>query len=42
MVGFFEQLSAAEAHGEVTPEMLNEISEANNMEVVGPVPDTYL
>ena len=42
MVGFFEQLADAEAKGEVTPAMLGAISEANSMEVVGPVPDTYL
>jgi quercetin dioxygenase-like cupin family protein len=42
MVGFFEQLAEAEANGTATPERLNEISEANHMGIVGPVPDTYL
>jgi quercetin dioxygenase-like cupin family protein len=42
MVGFFEQLAEAEAHGTATPERLNEISEANHMGILGPVPDTYL
>jgi quercetin dioxygenase-like cupin family protein len=42
MVGFFEELSAAEATGTATPELLETIAENNNMEVLGPVPDTYL
>jgi quercetin dioxygenase-like cupin family protein len=42
MVGFFEQLAEAEANGTATPERLNEVSEANHMGIVGPVPDTYL
>ena len=42
MVGFFQELAGAEADGTATPERLNEISEANHMVVVGPVPDTYL
>ena len=42
MVGFFEELAGAEANGTATPELLDEISERNHMEVVGPVPETYL
>ena len=42
MVDFFEKLAALEAAGEVTPEMLHEIGAENRMEVVGPVPDSYL
>jgi quercetin dioxygenase-like cupin family protein len=42
MVGFFEELAEAEANGTATSERLGEISERNNMGVVGPVPDTYL
>lgn len=42
MVGFFEELADAEAVGEVTPERLDEIALHHHMEVVGPVPDTYL
>lgn len=42
MVGFFEELSEAEAAGEVTPELLDAIAGRNRMEVLGPVPDTYL
>jgi mannose-6-phosphate isomerase-like protein (cupin superfamily) len=42
MVGFFEELADAETKGTATPELLDEISERNHMEVVGPVPETYL
>jgi quercetin dioxygenase-like cupin family protein len=42
MVGFFEELAAAEANGTATPERLSEISERNHMGIIGPVPDTYL
>jgi quercetin dioxygenase-like cupin family protein len=42
MVGFFEELAAAEATGTATPELLDTIAENNNMEVLGPVPETYL
>jgi quercetin dioxygenase-like cupin family protein len=42
MVGFFEQLAEAEANGTATPELLDEISERNHMEIVGPVPEIYL
>jgi mannose-6-phosphate isomerase-like protein (cupin superfamily) len=42
MVGFFEDLSAAEVHGTATPEVLDEIATRHSMAVVGPVPETYL
>lgn len=42
MVGFFEELSAAEADNRATPELLDIIAARNHMEVVGPVPDSYL
>lgn len=42
MVGFFEELARAEANGEATPELLALIAETHDMEVPGPVPDTYL
>jgi hypothetical protein len=42
MVGFFEALAAAEAAGTATPSLLDEISARNDMEVLGPVPDSYL
>ena len=42
MVGFFEELAVAEAAGTPTPELLDAIAARNAMEVVGPVPDTYL
>lgn len=42
MVGFFEDLAAAESAGTATPELLEAIAASHHMEVVGPVPDTYL
>jgi mannose-6-phosphate isomerase-like protein (cupin superfamily) len=42
MVGFFEDLSAAEADGTATPDVLDEIATRHSMNVVGPVPATYL
>ena len=42
MVGFFEDLARAEAAGTPTPEMLDAIAQRHSMEVVGPVPDSYL
>jgi hypothetical protein len=42
MVGFLEDLEAAEAAGTATPELLDVIAERNQMEVLGPVPDAYL
>jgi mannose-6-phosphate isomerase-like protein (cupin superfamily) len=42
MVGFFEELATAEAAGQASPELLDAIAKRSNMEVLGPVPDTYL
>jgi mannose-6-phosphate isomerase-like protein (cupin superfamily) len=42
MQGFFEELADAEARGAVLPGDLEAISARHHMEVVGPVPDTYL
>jgi quercetin dioxygenase-like cupin family protein len=42
MISFFERLAELEAAGDVTPEMLEGIGAANHMEVVGPVPESYL
>lgn len=42
MTQFFEELADAEAAGTATPELLDEIARRSNMEIVGPVPDTYL
>jgi quercetin dioxygenase-like cupin family protein len=41
MVGYFDELSAATARGEVDPEALSEIAERYGMEVIGPVPEGY-
>ncbi len=42
MIGFFEELAAAEAAGQATPDLLDAIAARNNVDVLGPVPDTYL
>jgi quercetin dioxygenase-like cupin family protein len=42
MLGFFQDLAAAERDGIATPELLQEIAERSQMEVLGPIPDTYL
>ncbi len=42
MVGYFEQLAAAEAAGNATPEVLDVIAVENDVDVLGPVPDSYL
>ena len=42
MVGFFEDLATAEASGTATPAVVDEIADTNKMEVLGPVPDSYL
>ena len=42
MVGFFEELAAAEAAGGATPELVDAIGARHQMEVVGPVPEEYL
>jgi mannose-6-phosphate isomerase-like protein (cupin superfamily) len=42
MVGFFEQLAEAERSGRATTAILDAIARRNDMEIVGPVPDSYL
>ncbi len=42
MVGFFEDLAAAEAAGTATPSLVDEIAARNEMDVLGPVPESYL
>ncbi len=42
MVGFFEELSEAESSGTATTDALDRIAERYDMEVLGPVPDSYL
>jgi mannose-6-phosphate isomerase-like protein (cupin superfamily) len=41
MVGYFDELAAATARGEVDPETLSEIADRYGMEVIGPVPEGY-
>jgi len=42
MVQYFEELADAEAAGSVTPEVLDEIAARSHVEVLGPVPESYL
>ena len=42
MVGFFEELAVAESTGTATGDLLDQIAERNDMEVLGPIPETYL
>ena len=42
MVQYFEELADAEASGSVTPELLDEIAARSHVEVLGPVPESYL
>ncbi len=42
MTEFFEALAEAEVSGSATPELLEEIATRCQMEILGPVPDTYL
>src|SRR5919198_2473312 len=42
MVGYFDDLSAAIASGDVEDETLDGIAARHNMEIVGPVPDGYV
>jgi mannose-6-phosphate isomerase-like protein (cupin superfamily) len=42
MLGFFEQLARAGADGPVAPEVLDRIAAEHDMEVLGPVPESYL
>jgi mannose-6-phosphate isomerase-like protein (cupin superfamily) len=42
MIAFFEDLANAESDGTATPDLVDAIAERNHMQVVGPVPETYL
>jgi mannose-6-phosphate isomerase-like protein (cupin superfamily) len=42
MTGFFADLAAAEAAGDASPETVDTIAARHAMDVLGPVPDTYL
>lgn len=42
MVGYFEALGAAITSGAADPDRLDEIARASSMQVVGPVPESYL
>jgi mannose-6-phosphate isomerase-like protein (cupin superfamily) len=42
MVGYFDELAAAVEAGHVEDERLDEIAQRHSMEVVGPVPESYV
>lgn len=42
MVGYFDELSEALGRNEADPDTLGGIADRHHMEVVGPVPDSYL
>lgn len=42
MTGYFDELSAAVARGEADERVLDGIARAHHMEIVGPVPESYL
>lgn len=42
MIGYFDDLSAAIRDGEVEESLLDDIARRHSMEVVGPVPESYV
>jgi mannose-6-phosphate isomerase-like protein (cupin superfamily) len=42
MLAFFEELAAAEAAGIADEQLLGQIAVTNDMEIVGPVPESYI
>ena len=42
MIGYFDDLSAAIRRGEVDESLLDDIARRHSMEVVGPVPESYV
>jgi mannose-6-phosphate isomerase-like protein (cupin superfamily) len=42
MVGYFDELSVAIKSGEADPQRLDEIALRHGMEVIGPVPESYI
>jgi hypothetical protein len=42
MIGYFDELSDANKTGGGDPEMLSQIAQRYSMEVIGPVPESYL
>jgi mannose-6-phosphate isomerase-like protein (cupin superfamily) len=42
MTGYFDELSAAVARGEADEAVLDGIARAHHMEILGPVPESYL
>jgi hypothetical protein len=42
MIGYFDELSAAIGRGDVEESVLGDIARRHSMEIVGPVPDSYV
>lgn len=42
MIGYFDDLSAAVGRGEIDERLLDDIARRHSMEVVGPVPESYV
>jgi mannose-6-phosphate isomerase-like protein (cupin superfamily) len=42
MIGYFEELSAAIRHGDVDEDTLADVARRHSMEIVGPVPESYV
>ena len=42
MIGYFDDLSDAIGRGEVEEKLVAEIARRHSMEVVGPVPESYV
>jgi mannose-6-phosphate isomerase-like protein (cupin superfamily) len=42
MIGYFDDLSAAIRAGEVEESLLDDVARRHSMEIVGPVPETYV
>ena len=42
MVGYFDDLSAAIRRGEADESVLDDIARRHSMEIVGPVPESYV
>jgi hypothetical protein len=42
MIGYFDDLSAAIRNGEVDESLLDDVARRHSMEIIGPVPESYV
>jgi hypothetical protein len=42
MIGHFDDLSAAIRNGEVDESLLDDVARRHSMEIIGPVPESYV